>query len=143
MNSVSITVEDKLKFKLEAKGSNLSVGQRQLICIARAIIKKPKVLLMDEATANIDQKTDAIIQRIIKYSLNNTTVLTIAHRLNTIIQYDKLIILSDGKKIEEGSPLELIESGGYFAGLVSEGGEEFKNKMVYYAKNKNEDPTFE
>lgn len=77
---------------------------------------------MDEATANIDQKTDSIIQSIIKNHLNNTTVITIAHRLITIIQYDKLIILENGKKVEEGTPSELIESRGYFCDLVDEGG---------------------
>lgn len=135
-----ITSEDKLKFEIEAKGTNLSIGQRQLICIARAIIKNPKILLMDEATANIDQRTDAVIQKVIKNCLPNTSVITIAHRLITIIQYDKLLIFEKGKKIEEGSPLELINKGGYFCGLVEEGGEDFKKKMIYAAENREIDP---
>ena len=96
---------------------------------------------MDEATANIDQKTDSIIQRIIKTELDNTTVITIAHRLITIIQYDKLIILENGKKIEEGSPLQLIKSGGYFCSLVQEGGPAYKKNMEIAAENHDLDPT--
>lgn len=141
INNDPITNEDKLNFALEDKGQNLSVGQRQLVCIARALVKKPKVLLMDEATANIDQKTDSIIQDLIKNHLKETTVITIAHRLITIIQYDKLIVLRDGKKVEEGSPKSLIEKGGYFCELVEEGGEEFKKKMIYLAEHREVDPT--
>jgi ABC-type multidrug transport system fused ATPase/permease subunit len=135
-----ITDHDKLYLEVESRGANLSIGQRQLICIARAIIKNPKILLMDEATANIDQRTDAIIQEVIKNRLPDTTVVTIAHRLITIIQYDKLLIFEQGKKIEEGSPLELIENGGYFCELVEEGGEEFKKNMIFAAKNRDVDP---
>ena len=120
--------------KIETKGKNLSVGQRQLICIARALIEKPKILLMDEATANIDQRTDSIIQEVIQHHMEGSTVVTIAHRLVTIIKYDKLIVLKDGEKVEEGAPLGLIESGGYFCKLVEEGGTEFKQRMLDTAR---------
>jgi Fe-S cluster assembly ATPase SufC len=149
------TVKDKLSYKISTGGSNLSLGQRQLICIARTILVPPKILLMDEATANIDQKTDSIIQSLIKEKLKGTTVVTIAHRLITICQYDKLIILDYGKKKQEGSILQLLgepeEEGGnidkekypgtgIFADLVNEGGEEFREKMIYCARNKDVDP---
>ena len=123
---------DKLQFKIESKGANLSIGQRQLICIARALINKPKILLMDEATANIDQRTDSVVQRLIKTRLGETTVVTIAHRLLSIIQYDKVIVLENGEKVEEGAPYDLLEKGegGIFKGLVEEGGDEFYHRMV-------------
>jgi ABC-type multidrug transport system fused ATPase/permease subunit len=82
----------KLNIMIEDGGTNLSVGQRQLICIARAFISKPKILLMDEATANIDEKTDQAVQALIKSEFSDTTVITITHRLNTIIQYDKILV---------------------------------------------------
>jgi ATP-binding cassette subfamily C (CFTR/MRP) protein 1 len=127
----------------------LSIGQRQLICIARALVKRPKILLMDEATANIDQKTDSVIQNLIKNTLKETTVVTIAHRLITIIQYDKIIILEQGKKVEEGSPAELLDlQGGWFRRLVNESGhgltgksqEEYINKMKKAALDHSLDP---
>ena len=120
----------RLEIEIDEKGSNLSLGQRQLVCIARALIKKPKILLIDEATASIDQKTDALIQNVIKEKLEGVSVLTIAHRLITVIQYDKIVMLENGKKIEEGRPFDLIMSGGEFSRLVAEGGEHFKQQMI-------------
>jgi ABC-type multidrug transport system fused ATPase/permease subunit len=79
-----------------------------LLCIARALLQKPKILLMDEATASVDQNTDEKIQNLIEGSFAGTTVLTIAHRLKTIINYDRILVLDQRKLIEEGSPQELI-----------------------------------
>ena len=120
--------------QIESRGANLSLGQRQLICVARALIQKPKILVTDEATASIDLKADQLIQELIKTELKDTTVLTVAHRLNTIIEYDKVIVLKNGKKVEEGSPKDLLESPGYFYDLVSEGGETFLKEMMRRAK---------
>ena len=122
--------EDKLLLPIEQSGSNLSLGQRQLVCIARALVNKPKILLMDEATASVDQKTDEIIQRVIMEEMNETTILTIAHRINTIIGYDKIVVLKQGKKQEEGSPIELLESGGAFSSMVDDCGAGFRAKML-------------
>jgi ABC-type multidrug transport system fused ATPase/permease subunit len=89
---------------------------------------------MDEATSNIDEKTDFSIQRVVKNHLNATTVISIAHRIITVIQYDKLIVLKDGCKIEEGTPLELLmDSNSLFCEYVEAGGQEFKEKMIFYA----------
>ena len=88
-----LSLEDKLSFEIESSGSNLSLGQRQLICIARAIIKQPKILLMDEATASVDQKTDSIIQEVIAKELSRSTVITIAHRINTIVGFDRVLVM--------------------------------------------------
>ena len=140
IRNMVVSEKDKLEFAIESGGTNLSVGERQLICIARSLIRKPKILLMDEATANIDQKTDSIIQRVIKESMGQTTVITIAHRLVTIIQYDKILILEQGMKKEEGSPLQLLDSKGYFHKLVSEGGSQFEDKMRRLASDRTLDP---
>lgn len=137
---LKITDKMKLSFMIESKGANLSIGQKQLLCIARALIRKPKILLMDEATANIDEKTDSKIQKIIKYGLKDITVVTIAHRLSTIIQYDNLLILADGKKVEEGSPSCLLEKESYFKNLVEEGGEVYLSSMKKLAGDHGLDP---
>ena len=134
-NTFSKSGEDLIhSLKIEPNGSNLSLGQRQLICIARALVQKPKILITDEATASIDLKTDQLIQELIKTELKNTTVLTIAHRLNTIIEYDKIVVLKNGKKVEEGSPSELLESPGYFYEFVQEGGKDYLEMMKGKAK---------
>lgn len=97
-------------------GSNLSQGQRQLLCLARAMLKNPKVLLMDEATASIDYATDAKIQGTIR-EIKNTTI-TIAHRLQTIIDYDKVLVLDRGAVVEFGDPYDLIrKDDGTFHGM--------------------------
>lgn len=137
---VKDTAKEVLEFKVKEGGSNLSQGQRQLLCIARAIISKPKILLMDEATSNIDSKTDQTIQRIIKSEFSNSTVLTIAHRLNTIIQYDRVVVLSAGKLIDQGSPAEMLEREGDFRDLVMELGEKNFAKMKQFASDKTLEP---
>ena len=87
-------------------GTNLSQGQRQLLCLARAMLKKPKVLVMDEATASIDYNTDSKIQDTIREMKG--TVITIAHRLQTIVDYDKVLVLDKGEMVEYAHPWELI-----------------------------------
>ena len=89
-------------------GSNFSVGQRQLICLARALLKNAKILILDEATAAVDPETDELIQSTIKQQFKNCTVLTIAHRVNTILNSDKVIVLSKGKIVEMASPTNLL-----------------------------------
>ncbi|KAF2719869.1 bile acid-transporting ATPase [Polychaeton citri CBS 116435] len=103
-------------------GSNLSQGQRQLLCLARAMLKQPKVLLMDEATASIDYATDAKIQETIR-EIKNTTI-TIAHRLQTIIDYDKVLVLEKGEVMEFGDPYDLVrKEGGMFKGMCETSGD--------------------
>ncbi|XP_043683571.1 multidrug resistance-associated protein 1 isoform X5 [Vespula pensylvanica] len=91
-------------------GDNLSVGQRQLICLARALLRKTKVLVLDEATAAVDLETDDLIQRTIREDFKDCTVLTIAHRLNTILDSDKVILLDKGLIIEYDSPEVLLRN---------------------------------
>lgn len=103
-------------------GSNLSQGQRQLLCLARAMLKSPNVIVMDEATASIDYATDAKIQEAIR-ELTSTTI-TIAHRLQTIADYDKVLVLDKGCVVEYGHPWELIRrEGGAFRAMCESGGE--------------------
>jgi ATP-binding cassette, subfamily C (CFTR/MRP), member 1 len=132
-----------LNFEIKDGGSNLSQGQRQLICIARALIARPKILLMDEATANIDSKSDQIIQRLIKSKFGDSTVITIAHRLNTIIQYDRVIVMSDGQVLEQGAPGDLLEREGLFRDLVMELGEKNFEKMKQFAADHSLDPVLD
>lgn len=89
-------------------GSNLSQGQRQLMCLARSLLKSPKVILLDEATASIDYLSDAKIQHTIRDEFSNSTILTIAHRLRSIIDYDKILVMDAGKVVEYEDPYSLI-----------------------------------
>jgi ABC-type multidrug transport system fused ATPase/permease subunit len=83
---------------------SLSAGEKQLLCICRAFLKKSKLVLIDEATANIDLKHDALIQSVIQTKFKGSTVLTIAHRLSTLRNSDKILVMGEGKMIEWGSP---------------------------------------
>ena len=113
----------ELSSPIAESGSNLSQGQRQLLCLARALLKAPRVLLMDEATASIDYATDGKIQDTLR-DVKESTILTIAHRLQTIIDYDKVLVLDKGRVIEYDAPWELIaREGGIFRGMCEMSGD--------------------
>ncbi|XP_062570071.1 multidrug resistance-associated protein 1-like isoform X2 [Saccostrea cucullata] len=102
-------------------GENLSVGQRQLVCLARALLRKSKILLLDEATAAVDLETDDLIQQTIRQEFADCTILTIAHRLNTVMDYNRIMVLSAGKIIEFDSPQNLLNSrGSVFYAMASD-----------------------
>ena len=98
-------------------GENLSLGERQLICFARALLRRPKLLVLDEATASVDNETDRFVQDMIASKFADCTILTIAHRLHTVIANDKILLLQSGTVAESGPPEQLLEAGGAFAQL--------------------------
>lgn len=105
-------------------GGNLSQGQRQLMCLARSLLKSPRILLLDEATASIDYDTDAAIQKTIREEFTDTTILTIAHRLRSIADYDKILVLDAGKAVEYDQPYSLLENhDSVFYGMCQRSGE--------------------
>ncbi|KAF7118485.1 hypothetical protein CNMCM5793_008011 [Aspergillus hiratsukae] len=111
-----------LESPVSESGSNLSQGQRQLLCLARALLKNPKVLMMDEATASIDYNTDSKIQETLR-ELRENTIITIAHRLQTIIDYDKVLVLDHGRVIEYDHPWTLINKpDGLFRSMCENSG---------------------
>lgn len=112
-----------LQFQISEGGANFSAGQRQLICLARAIIRKNRILILDEATANIDPHTDALIQATIREKFGSCTVLTIAHRLDTVLDSDKVMVISNGRLVEFDTPDTLMKNkDGVFHSLVVQSG---------------------
>ncbi|XP_053792269.1 ATP-binding cassette sub-family C member 4 isoform X3 [Vidua macroura] len=138
-------VEDlpnKMETQLAESGSNFSVGQRQLVCLARAVLKKNRILIIDEATANVDPRTDEFIQKTIRETFAHCTVLTIAHRLNTIIDSDRIMVLDAGRLKEYGEPYILLqEQDSLFYKMVQQVGKTEAAslietaKRVYFSKN--------
>jgi len=105
-------------------GLNLSQGQRQLLCLARAIVSRPKIMVLDEATSAVDKQTDALIQRSIREEFRDSTLIVIAHRLSTIADFDRLLVLDQGTAVEYDTPRALIgKSKGVFKGMVESSGE--------------------
>ena len=112
--------DKNLDYIITENGSNISIGEKQLICVARALLKKSKIIIMDEATANIDYKTETVLQNSINQGMKDSTVITIAHRIKTIINYDKILVLNNGQMVEFDSPKNLIEKKGLFYQLYKE-----------------------
>nr|CAH7729849.1 unnamed protein product [Callosobruchus chinensis] len=124
-----------LNSKMSEGGSNFSVGQRQLVCLARAILRNNKVLVLDEATANVDPQTDALIQHTIRKKFQNCTVLTIAHRLHTIMDSDKVLVMDAGTMREFGHPYTLLQNPkGIFFGMVEQTGRAMADALFRVAK---------
>uniref|UniRef100_A0A8C1FU47 ABC-type glutathione-S-conjugate transporter n=2 Tax=Cyprinus carpio TaxID=7962 RepID=A0A8C1FU47_CYPCA len=113
---------DKLNHECSEGGENLSLGQRQLVCLARALLRKTKILVLDEATAAVDLETDNLIQSTIRTQFEDCTVLTIAHRLNTIMDYTRVIVMDRGHITEMDSPNNLISQRGQFYQMCREAG---------------------
>jgi ABC-type multidrug transport system fused ATPase/permease subunit len=101
----------KIDMVVEEGGSNFSVGQKQLLCLARALLRPTPILVIDEATANVDYETDARIQSVLREHVKNTgcTLVTVAHRISTVVDYDRIAVLGSGQLLEYGSPKELYE----------------------------------
>ncbi|KAI4887709.1 hypothetical protein NFI96_025031, partial [Prochilodus magdalenae] len=113
---------DKLNHECSEGGENLSLGQRQLVCLARALLRKTKILVLDEATAAVDLETDNLIQSTIRTQFDDCTVLTIAHRLNTIMDYTRVLVLDKGQMAEFDSPSNLLAKKGIFYKMAKDSG---------------------
>lgn len=109
-----------LDWAIEEKGKNLSSGERQLVCLARAILANRSIICIDEATASVDFETDAFIQSTIRAKFKNVTVLTVAHRVNTIFDYDRILCLDAGRVVEFDTPSNLLARSSLFARLCNE-----------------------
>lgn len=123
-----------LSHPMSEGGSNFSVGQRQLFCLARAVIRKSKILVLDEATANVDNKTDELIQMTIRRKFSECTVLTIAHRLHTVMDSDKVLVMDEGRAVEYGHPYELLQKKAAFYGLVQQTGSGMSELLTEMAR---------
>jgi len=136
LKEVVLKVDGLLSGAVLPGGANFSVGQRQLFCLARAILRKTQILIMDEATASVDPATDELVQRMIRKEFDHCTVLTIAHRLNTISDSDRILVLSDGRIQEFDSPKNLLANkDSLYAQLIKE-----THKAELYTDEKAEIP---
>ncbi|KAM7289698.1 putative ABC transporter [Ixodes scapularis] len=119
--------QDKLLMETGDGGSNLSVGQRQLVCLARALLRRPKVLILDEATSQMDSDTDRLVQATLRSNFASCTVLTVAHRIHTILDYDMVLVMADGE-VQEFGPVNrlLADPNSIFRNMASSDGVDHK-----------------
>uniref|UniRef100_A0A8C4HKF5 Multidrug resistance-associated protein 4 n=1 Tax=Dicentrarchus labrax TaxID=13489 RepID=A0A8C4HKF5_DICLA len=135
LKSVVEELPGKLETVLAESGSNFSVGQRQLVCLARAVLRKNRILIIDEATANVDPRTDELIQKTIREKFRECTVLTIAHRLNTIIDSDRILVLDAGNIHAYDEPYTLLQDPeGIFYKMVQQTGKQEAVALLEAAK---------
>ncbi|CAH3027480.1 unnamed protein product [Porites evermanni] len=122
LKDLASETENGLQFPIIEGGDNLSVGQRQLVCLARALLRKGKILVLDEATSAVDMETDDLIQQTIRREFADRTVFTIAHRLNTIMDYTRIMVLDKGFVVEFDTPINLLAQKGIFYSMAQEAG---------------------
>uniref|UniRef100_A0A8C7D6T4 Cystic fibrosis transmembrane conductance regulator n=1 Tax=Oncorhynchus kisutch TaxID=8019 RepID=A0A8C7D6T4_ONCKI len=135
LKSVVEELPNKMETVLAESGSNFSVGQRQLVCLARAVLRKNRILIIDEATANVDPRTDELIQKTIRDKFRECTVLTIAHRLNTIIDSDRILVLDAGQIHAYDEPHTLLQNhDGIFFKMVQQTGRQEAVALLQSAK---------
>ncbi|KAJ1558710.1 hypothetical protein HK096_006749, partial [Nowakowskiella sp. JEL0078] len=126
-----------LEYNVAENGSNFSQGQRQLLCLARALLRRSKLVILDEATASVDNATDVVIQKVIRTELDNVTILTIAHRIRTVIDFDRILVLDKGCVAEYDTPLTLLQNeNGMFKKMAEESGE-FAELVALAQKKEN------
>jgi ATP-binding cassette subfamily B protein len=117
-NSFIEDLPDGLHTMVGDRGLRLSGGQRQRISIARAFLKNAPILLLDEATSALDTESEEAIREALTRLMAGRTVIAIAHRLSTLRQFDRIVVIKDGKVVEDGSPAALIKKGGHFGNLI-------------------------
>ncbi|NXD03164.1 MRP6 protein, partial [Certhia familiaris] len=122
LKNFAADLPEQLEYKCTDQGENLSTGQKQLVCLARALLRKAKILILDEATAAVDLETDVQIQSMLRTQFRDSTVLTIAHRVNTILDCDRILVLENGQIAEFDTPEHLIAQKGLFYRLMEESG---------------------
>jgi ABC-type multidrug transport system fused ATPase/permease subunit len=122
----NVSIFNSLSYPISEGGLNLSQGQRQLLCLACIIISRPKIMVFDEATSAVDMNTDASIQRTIQKEFTDSTLLVIAHRLGTIADFDRILVMSEGRAVEFGASIDLLREQGAFWNMVKGSGERIK-----------------